>query len=84
MHSLPLADTNWTVIGNVNGQASHKNHRCNLLIRPHAMYRDLYIYIARYQPVKCILAHLEGVLIISNRYKRPGESGLVNETSTAV
>ena len=28
--SLPLADTNWTVGGNVNGQASHKNHCCNL------------------------------------------------------
>ena len=30
MHSLPLAGTNWTVGGNVNGQASHKNRRVNL------------------------------------------------------
>ena len=51
MHSLPLADTNWTVEGNVNGEAM----QC------------IGTYLASYQPVKCILVRLEGALIISNR-----------------
>ena len=61
MHSLLLADTNWTVGGNVNGQASHKNHRVNLR-RIYGLMQCIGTYIASYQPIKCILTHFDNIL----------------------